>query len=289
MQDVIGSAAGYLLGAQHADGGWAYASGATPMVEPTCAALLALRDLPAAQPTVQRAIGWLLRHQHDDGGWGCSPDDPQSGWHTSWSVLALAYVAKESQALDAGIGWLSKADEVRFTPDSIRRFQQVTGIDLSLRGWPWLPSQAAWVEPTALAVLALASTRRLLAGDQRLADGVRFLLDRRCPAGGWNVGDPRLFGQLIPPRACPTAWSLLAIASVDPALVVGGDWAALEADALQDGGAAALAWAAIAFQERGRPALALLPRLQALQSVDGSWNGSPYQTAIAAIAVRGRL
>jgi hypothetical protein len=86
--------------------------------------------------------------------------------------------------------------------------------DSSLRGWNWTPGTASWVEPTAHALLFLralppqllppGATKR-----RQLAEGMLF--DRTCPGGGWNTGNPLVYGVAGVPRTGPTAWALLAL------------------------------------------------------------------------------
>lgn len=39
----------------------------------------------------------------------------------------------------------------------------------------------------------------------------RMLFDRMCPGGGWNSGNPLVYGVAGIPRIGPTAWALLAL------------------------------------------------------------------------------
>ncbi len=64
-------------------------SGAVPVVEPTAAAVLALRDGQTPAATLEKADGLAEGLQHPDGGWGMSAEDGESGWHTAWAMLAL--------------------------------------------------------------------------------------------------------------------------------------------------------------------------------------------------------
>jgi hypothetical protein len=38
-----------------------------------------------------------------------------------------------------------------------------------------------------------------------------MLYDRMCPGGGWNSGNPLIYGVAGEPRIGPTAWALLAL------------------------------------------------------------------------------
>jgi hypothetical protein len=38
-----------------------------------------------------------------------------------------------------------------------------------------------------------------------------MLLDRMCPGGGWNCGNPMVYGVAGEPQVVPTVWALLAL------------------------------------------------------------------------------
>jgi hypothetical protein len=58
-------------------------------------------------------------------------------------------------------------------------------------------------------------------GADRVADGRRLLRDRQCSDGGWNYGNPRMFGAELAGQAAPTGWALLALERGDPAVAAG--------------------------------------------------------------------
>src|SRR5262249_10379671 len=86
----------------------------------------------------------------------------------------------------------------------------VIGHDTSLIGWPWVEGTHSWLEPTALAILALAGEG--LGDHPRVRDGVRLILDRAIPSGGWNYGNKAVFGRMLRPQPGPTGMALLALA-----------------------------------------------------------------------------
>lgn len=99
---------------------------------------------------------------------------------------AIAWVAgitgRESTVLYALRQWLMGARTPREMADP---------------GWPWVTGSAAWVSPTALAVLALDRENRLHPApglQSRIDAGRRFLIDRMCKGGGWNHGSTRALG-----------------------------------------------------------------------------------------------
>jgi len=279
-----------LQAAQNPDGGWGYGAGQASVTEATAAAALALREEPAAADTLERGLNWLRGGQHPDGGWGFGREDDQSGWQTAWAVLALTRCGGADDLCGRGVTWLLEVKTLRFTDDKLQReMQQKLAIDPTLRGWPWLPGEATWIEPTALALLALAATPRTPAVQARLDEAVRYVEDRRCRGGGWNFGNPVMLGGNLPPRAHPTAWALLALAQLAPAAVRPEDIAALRAEMGRDGGASALAWGLLALRTLGQDDAGAATRLIALQGPDGGWNANPYHTAVVQMAMRGHL
>ena len=282
---MVASASAFLSATQNPDGGWGYAPGQASTVEATAAARLALRDLAADGS----GVAWLRTAQHADGGWGIGAGDPESGWPTAWAVLALARLAGVTDAaVSRGVAWLLSVKTLQVAGDGLQRqVREQFAIDATLRGWPWLPGEAAWVEPTALTLLALADAPPSATLQDRMAEAVRLLADRRCRGGGWNFGNPIMLGGQLPARAHPTAWALLALARVAPQVIRPEDVATLRAEVRRDGGALALAWGVLALRVLGQDAVEASAQLAAQQRPDGSWNGNPFHTAVALLAERG--
>jgi hypothetical protein len=279
----------FLLTAQNADGGWGYAPEHFSCTEPTAAAVLALQAESAGNDAYRRGLDWLRQGQHSDGGWGFAHADGESTWLTAWAVLALACSGDGGDAVSRGIQWLLDVKTLPPSPDDEmqKEFRWKNGVDLSLRGWPWLPGEAAWVEPTALTMLAFAWSPPAPQAAERMAEAVRCLMDRRCANGGWNVGSPVMLGAFFPARAHPTAWSLLALACHAPNTILPEDAAVLQTEMLNDGGVLALAWGLVALRVLGQENAKAQSRLASYQQPDGSWNQSPYETAVAMLAAKG--
>jgi hypothetical protein len=70
----------------------------------------------------------------------------------------------------------------------------------------------SWVEPTAMALLALAVERK--SRHPRAVEGLRLLVDRAIPSGGWNLGNPVVFKTPLRPLPGPTGLALLALSSL---------------------------------------------------------------------------
>lgn len=285
------SAQAFLLKHQGDDGGWGYAPGQAATVEGTAAAALALAGIADANAAYRRAVAWLIAAQHADGGWGLTRADHESGWQTAWAVLALGRGAETTaQAAARGADWLLRVPLARNEKtEDVRWVQAVAQIDPTLRGWPWLPDQASWVEPTALTLLALWPFSAARGISARLAEAVRYLQDRRCQGGGWNVGNPVMFSNPLPMRACPTAWVLLALARVAPEAIRPDDLAALRGEMRADGSASALGWGLLALRTLGQDDPAAAARLLARQGADGGWDANPYHTAVAVLALREQM
>ncbi len=245
-------------------------------VEPTAAVMLALRDqnFPARD--------FLLAHQHADGGWGIAPMDDESGWMTAWAVRALSTL-NERESVARGAQWLIANEGLRYTDSNARALvNQVSRIDASLRGWSWQPGDAAWVHPTALAILALVAAEERT--HARVREGVAYLFDRAVPSGGWNVGNPWMLGKVVPATIQDTAIALLALrAAREPAdaAPIANAIRFLREALSRVKTSAELAWAIYALREWKADVSDAPSRLSALQNSDGSWQGNPFITAIA--------
>ncbi len=272
----------FLRDGQNQDGGWGYLVGQASMVEPTAAVCLALESLPQADDLRQRALAWLVMTQNDDGGWGVSAQDSESGWQTAWATLALARAGELAPAAVArATEWLLAVPILQGNGDENDALG--LGIDSALRGWPFLPGQAVWIEPTALALLAL-SAAGFGHSLPRIDAGIRCILNRRCRGGGWNVGNPYLLGAALPARAEPTALALLALKRVTPDSIEAGDVATLRRDMVTERGALGLALGSIALQALGEDSSQGRALLGERQLPDGSWGANIFHTAAALLA-----
>lgn len=269
----------FLLHAHNADGGWGYRSNGTSYVEPTAAVMLALNDANARA----RGRDFLLSLQHADGGWGIGAMDAESGWMTAWAVRALAELPDTRDAMRRGANWLIENAGLVVRDEAARaKIGELFRIDSTLRGWGWQRGDAAWVHPTALAILALVAAGQ--STHQRVQEGVQYLFDRATPDGGWNIGNPWMLGKKVPATIQDTAVALLALRAVgefsNDARVSAAIRFLREAVARAQT-SAELAWGAYALKEWDVPMSDALQRLNALQRADGSWDSNPFITAIA--------
>jgi len=206
---------------QNADGGWAFHAGEPSRVEPTC---WALRALFASEPYAddqefRKAARFLQASQLEDGSWPATSQMSMGSWVTSLACCVLAGDALSADNVKAGLKWICEdfprdSSPLRRFVQSLRPKSDTVSQNDSYRGWGWTPRTASWVEPTAFALMALqkavpqqlpknAAERRNLA--------VSLLYDRMCPGGGWNCGNPRVYGVDGDALVLATCWALLAL------------------------------------------------------------------------------
>lgn len=188
---------------------WGYHATGPASSEPTALAALALaahHRLDAAR----RAADWLLRHQANEGSLGITATQAHPRWPTSLCILAWKYLQVSAgenglaSPIQRALHWLLTLKGVALEDD------ENTGHDTSLVGWPWVESTHSWLEPTALAVMALRATGK--GSHERAREAVRMLIDRQLPDGGSNYGNTFVLGQKLRPHVQPTGLVLLALA-----------------------------------------------------------------------------
>lgn len=211
----------FLVSAQNDDGGWGYHPAAESRVEPTCWALRALTNVPLAvsQECLRRGWQFLRYEQLEDGSWPSSRGQKTGSWVTSLACGVLSHAAESEASVSAGLEWL--CDDYPRDSSPWRRFlghfrtnPPISEHDDSYRGWGWTPRTSSWVEPSSFAILALQECPeewRPATASQRCELAVGLLYDRMCPDGGWNCGNPRVYGVDGEPLVLPTAWALLAL------------------------------------------------------------------------------
>jgi uncharacterized protein (DUF362 family) len=189
------------------DGGWGYAPGQSPHLEPTCLGLLALHNQRDAFSTaVDAACAWVKSCAAADGSYRLQRGRPEAVWATALVLFTRTTLGDSSAELARTAGVLL-AFRGRDADNSDR--EEINDIDATLNGWPWAEGNFSWVEPTAWAVLAL---RRFGQGDHpRVREGVKMLLDRALEEGGCNYGNRHILGRALEPIPGPTALMLLAL------------------------------------------------------------------------------
>jgi hypothetical protein len=253
----------YLRAAQNDDGGWGFAQGLESRVEPTAWCVLALHEFsegPGVDAAAVRGFAYLERTQLPDGSWPTTPGQERGSWTTApacWALLAHREQAHER--LDRGLNWL-----LHTTPGDAGRWwrflrrltarRSVSSQSDQLYGWSWTQGTASWVEPTAYALIVLRrAPEKLLSNDarKRISIAQKMLVDRMCPGGGWNCGNPMVYGVAGEPQVVPTVWALLALKdSGTPEFKKSLDW--LEANRGKVQSLASLALTKIGLDALGR-------------------------------------
>jgi hypothetical protein len=214
-----------LLRAQNADGGWGFHPGAESRVEPTCWALKALRAQGPADGLVEAPVAGGLRFlaaaQLPDGSWPSTTKQHTGCWVTSLVCWVLRDVRDENYrtAIADGLRWVCKdwPKDGSWWRRGLRKFSpgsEHLKHDDHVSGWGWTPGTSSWVEPTAFALLALEGQNAEVlpsSTEKRRKLGEALLYDRMCPGGGWNCGNPEVYGVIGDPLVIPTSWALLAL------------------------------------------------------------------------------
>ena len=177
-------------------------------------ACLALVSRNTAQRERANGLAWLAKLQRPDGGVPISEMISEPCWPTGLAVLAwlsadVSRKTDEYKCVQSGGAWLLTV-RGRRQPDN----RGVFGHDTSLQGWPWVQGTHSWVEPTAYATTALRVMGR--ADHPHAREGVRLLLDRTIPGGGWNYGNTRVLGNTLRPFPATTGIALAALAGEPP-------------------------------------------------------------------------
>ena len=215
-----------LRDAQNPDGGWGFHPGAKSRVEPTCWALKALTALLSPGNSdgdaIRRGFDFLIAAQLADGSWPSTPEEKTGCWVTSLACWVLAGDSdgekKYSKTITSGLNWVCD-DWPRDTTWWRRILRKLSSgarhsrQNDSYRGWGWTPGTSSWVEPTSFALLALETQQgpEHPSAKKRRRLGELLLYDRMCPGGGWNCGNPEVYGVAGEPLVIPTAWALLAL------------------------------------------------------------------------------
>jgi hypothetical protein len=199
-----------LLNTANAVGVWGYRPAGTGSAEPTALAALALAATGQLPERVDTALQWLARLQRSDGAVGISPGVHSPHWPTALALLAwLRCLPQDHQTYKAqsekAIEWLISTCGRGISPDPT-----VYDHDTALVGWPWVTGCHSWLEPTAYAILALRAAGK--ARHPRVREGVRLILDRALPTGGWNYGNPRVLAHVLRPFPATTGVALAALA-----------------------------------------------------------------------------
>jgi uncharacterized protein (DUF362 family) len=196
----------------HADGGWCYAPGQQPHLEPTCLALLALslEGERYAEP-IEKGKAWVKQCALPDGTYRIARGRDEAVWPTALVLFVKSALKFSREEIDHTASALLTLQGRNLGEAASNN--DIHDIDLKLIGWPWANGNSSWAEPTAWACFALKHAGY---GDHpRVQEGLKLLLDRTCDGGGLNYGNRRILGRTTEPIPGPTAIALLALQGQD--------------------------------------------------------------------------
>jgi len=258
-----------------------YAAGAAPATEPTAIAALALAAHgrnAAAQQAAQALADW----QQDGGAVSVRAGEPAPGWPTSLAVLAWCHCdsGTHRDRIDRGASWLL-ANRGKGMPQSVE-----FGHNSELVGWAFAEHTHSWVEPTALAVLALKAAGRV--DDPATREGVAVLSDRQLPGGGLNYGNTSVLGQRLRAHIQPTGIALLALAGeVDASNRLPKTIAWLARSVSRETTPLSLGWAMLGLKAHGTELPEMDEWLAAAAARVVSRDRSTHKLALLALAAKG--
>jgi hypothetical protein len=227
--------------------GWDYAGEGIPRTEPTALACLALRaanrDVPAEAECAAR---WLAALQQPNGAVGIGDGLEAPEWPTSYAALAWGGSKEHLRAAAKACGWLLSQHGSTFKDDA-----KILGHDTTIAGWTWSNGAHSWIEPTAMAVLALR--RYGFVRHYRVREGLRLIRNRAIQTGGWNYGNNAVYGTCLRPQPAATGMALAALSgtqTVDPVVSAACDY--LEDVAVSSRAPQSLFWALTGLSAWGR-------------------------------------
>ena len=285
----MASSIDYLISAQNESGGWGYYPGQQSVVESTAAVLLALKGYPNAKNSLKTGLSWLLDNQHNDGGWGHNELDTESGWHTSWALLALKNLIPGDKSINKAIEWLTSVGNNQITHEDFSSNNLPQNSNAGALIWPWLPGQACWIEPTALAVFALEGIAHSQVSAKRIQAALDYFNNNRTPMGGWDIGNAGPYETVVEPDAYRTALVLLTLARVKPDEIHPIDLTALQYDIHENPCILSSSSGLVAIEALGGSDREIRSDILENQLDNGSWGDNPFFTAWAVLALRGNF
>ncbi|MBX9603589.1 MAG: hypothetical protein K2X35_21465 [Bryobacteraceae bacterium] len=249
-------------------------------IEDAAIAGLALRGVGKVDET-------LLRAQSSAGAWAAVPNGPPNTYLTALSLLALRHSREpqEFRACARSLQWLQGCYPVEchwLWKWKFRLVDRQVRFDPSKYGWPWVPGTVSWVAPTALTIVALRTSE---IESSRIQIAEEMLLDRACPAGGWNAGNSSVFGVNLDPHPDFTAMALLALAGgphvQSPIISSAAEYLSMRLETCQS--AYSLAWGSLAFAALGDARATKYRRRLERMDARGTW--PPRTLGLVALAL----
>lgn len=179
--------------------------------EATIWTALALKNLPEHRDIFFKCASFLASQQLDDGRLLLDGECKTVFWLAAPAIWVWHGIETFQTHQDRAVQFLLENSGVHYP----RKSESPTAHDTSIRGWPWVEGTHSWVDPTAMALMALHLVKK--EKHARAEEAVRMILDRQLPQGGWNYGNTKVYGNLLKPLPENTACALAGIAGyVEP-------------------------------------------------------------------------
>ena len=255
-------------------GGFARSPGERLDVPSTAWAILALLVSGAPRELLTKAADRLVELQQPDGRLPVDARFRDAYWPTSLLVLVSSALPGFEKPGQKAVECLLKFSGVHW----VKGPEEPQGHDTNIPGWGWANFSHSWVEPTALAIIALKL--RGLGDHERAKQGIALLLNRQLASGGWNYGNTSVYGRPQFPTPESTGHALCALEGSVPFDRVATSLAYLTDEVRTIRTPLSLAWGVLALSAWGnRPSEAedWIDRSLTLQSRYG-----PYETSLLA-------
>jgi hypothetical protein len=201
----------------------------------TAWAAVALARMERYAASAESARSTLAAKQLKDGR-VVFPGSRDAFWPTPIAVLAWHGASRFDQAKNRALDFLLETSGRHwpFNP------KIPVAHDPSIKGWPWIGETHSFIDPTAMALLALEITGR--SGHARFGEAVRMCVNRQLPHGGWNYGNTLVYGAELHPFVETTGIALTALAGHVPREKISGSLGYLKAQAEKCRTPLSLAW-----------------------------------------------
>ena len=259
------------------EGGLSEHTGGDYRPDATAWAVLAFKAYRKDAEIVQNLQTRLAAEQLYDGRVCISIKHPDAFWPTSLEILAWHGSANHINNQTRAVNFLLNTSGRHWE----RRPDSPVANDTSLKGWPWIENTFSWVEPTALALIALRACG--YEKHPRAIEAVTLLLDRQLSKGGWNYGNTKVYGKELHPMPGTTGIALQAIAGLVSKERIEKSLIYLKTEVEKLYTPFALGWSLLglsAWNERPDDAQALI-----LSSLERQKRYGPYSTSLLSLLI----
>ena len=194
-----------ILSRRLADGGFAQRPGGEFRADATAWSIRSIDKYTASSQTVENACRLLASIQLPSGRVPVTKSNPAAYWPTPLAILAWKKAGGFNREIELSANFLLTTSGLPFK----KKDDSFGGHDTELKAWSWVENTHSWIEPTAMAMLALSST----GSDKhdRFQEAIHMMLDRQLPSGGWNYGNTTVFSRELLPMPEYSGQALCAL------------------------------------------------------------------------------